>query len=268
MLRAKLYRSGRAARALRRAAAVREHGRARSPTSGPTRSTPRGREPRLDLRLRPHLLAARATSSADGVRESFQDAFIRAWRGEVENDGYNRLVLGGGLTWREVTVLRAVGEVPAPGAASTFSDRYVEQALVVAPGGRAAARGAVPGALRPAAGDRAEDAADVAERIEQAIDAVESLDQDQILREFLGVVRAMLRTNFFQTGPSEAARAHLVVQARPVGAAAGCRSRARASRSSSTRRASRACTCAAERSPAAACAGRTGARTSAPRCSA
>ena len=27
---------------------------------------------------------------ADGVRDSFQDAFVRAWRGEVENDGYNR----------------------------------------------------------------------------------------------------------------------------------------------------------------------------------
>ena len=38
----------------------------------------------------------------------------------------------------------------------------------------------------------------VARRIEETIDAVESLDQDQILRRFLAVVRSMLRTNFFQ----------------------------------------------------------------------
>ena len=54
--------------------------------------------------------------------------------------------------------------------------------------------------------------------IEEAIDAVESLDQDQILRMFLDVIRAMLRTNYFQTGQDEAAEPP-VLQARPVGAA-------------------------------------------------
>ena len=69
---------------------------------------------------------------ADGVRESFQDAFVRAWRGEVENDAYNRLVLGAALTWREITVLRAIGKYLRQ-ARITFSDRYVEQALVAHP---------------------------------------------------------------------------------------------------------------------------------------
>jgi glutamate dehydrogenase len=41
------------------------------------------------------------------VREVFQDAFARAWRKEVEDDGFNRLVLRARLTWRQVTVLRA-----------------------------------------------------------------------------------------------------------------------------------------------------------------
>ena len=51
-------------------------------------------------------------------------------------------------------------------------------------------------------------------------------------------------------------------------ASPSCPSRGRATRSGCTRRASRACTCASARSPAAGCAGRTGARTSAPRSSA
>ena len=66
------------------------------------------------------------------MREGFQDAFVRAWRGEVENDAYNRLVLGAALTWREITVLRAIGKYLRQ-ARITFSDRYVEQALVAHP---------------------------------------------------------------------------------------------------------------------------------------
>ena len=65
----------------------------------------------------------------------------------------------------------------------------------------------------------------------------------------------------------QAPRLH-VVQARAVGDPRPARSRGRASRSSSTRRGSRACTCASARSRAAACAGPTAATTSAPRCSA
>src|SRR5215210_7338777 len=69
---------------------------------------------------------------ASGIRESFQDTFVRVWRGDVENDAYNRLVLGGALTWREITVLRAIGKYLRQ-ARITFSDAYVEQALVAHP---------------------------------------------------------------------------------------------------------------------------------------
>ena len=58
------------------------------------------------------------------------------------------------------------------------------------------------------------------------------------------------------------------LQARAPTRSRTCPSRGRSSRSSSTRRGSRACTCASARSPAVACAGRTAATTSAPRCSA
>jgi glutamate dehydrogenase len=140
---------------------------------------------------------------AGGVRESFQDTFVRTWRGEVENDTYNRLVLGGALTWREITVLRAIGKYLRQ-ARITYSDRYVEQALVSHPEIARLLVALFQARFDPRRDDR-DDAAEVAERIEEAIDAVESLDQDQILRMFLGVVRAILRTNYFQTGPTEAA---------------------------------------------------------------
>jgi glutamate dehydrogenase len=132
----------------------------------------------------------------DRVRDTFQDAFVRVWRGEAESDGYNRLVLLAGLTWHETTVLRAIGRFLRQ-AGTTFSDRYVEQALAT---NHRVARLIMdlflarfdPGRRQAGEAER------LVEQIERAIDAVESLDQDRILRNFLDVVQAMLRTNFFQ----------------------------------------------------------------------
>src|SRR3712207_9356612 len=50
---------------------------------------------------------AQGELQTDQVKEIFQDAFARAWRGAVEDDGFNRLVLRAQLTWRQIMVLRA-----------------------------------------------------------------------------------------------------------------------------------------------------------------
>jgi glutamate dehydrogenase len=137
---------------------------------------------------------------ADEVRAGFQDAFARVWHRDVENDGFNGLVLQARLPWRDVTVLRAIARYLRQ-AGTTFSNRYMEQALMAHPD---VARGLIdlfhlrfdPGR------ERDQQAADrVAADIEKAIDAVESLDEDRILRNFLSVIRAMLRTNHFQPQP-------------------------------------------------------------------
>jgi glutamate dehydrogenase len=143
---------------------------------------------------------------ADGVRETFQDAFLRASRGDVENDGYNRLVLGAGLTWREIAVVRAIGKYLRQ-AGSRFSDRYVEETVCAHPEIARLFIALFKARFDPRRDDR-DDAADVTERIGQAIEAVESLDQDQILRTFLDVVQAMLRTNYFQSGPDGQPKPH------------------------------------------------------------
>ncbi|MEA2386918.1 MAG: glutamate dehydrogenase, partial [Thermoleophilaceae bacterium] len=84
-------------------------------------------------------------------------------------------------------------------AGTTFSDRYVEAALVAHPGVAALLIELFYARFDPSRADERE-AERTAGRAEQAIDAVESLDQDRILRSFLAVVQAMLRTNYFQPG--------------------------------------------------------------------
>ena len=62
-------------------------------------------------------------------RELFQDAFLAVWRGMAESDGLNRLVLSAGLTWRQVSMLRAYQKYLRQGG-TPFSQSYIEDAML------------------------------------------------------------------------------------------------------------------------------------------
>jgi glutamate dehydrogenase len=158
--------------------------------------------------------AADAALEAGEVRERFQDAFVRVWRGDVENDGFNGLVLRAGLEWRDVTVLRAIARYLRQ-ARIAFSQRYMEQALLSHPWVAAALVELFRARFDPGR-DRGADADAIGREIEQAIDAVESLDEDRILRSFLDVVRAMLRTNHFQPEAAGAPKPYLSFKLDPA----------------------------------------------------
>ncbi|WP_326705550.1 NAD-glutamate dehydrogenase [Streptomyces cyaneofuscatus] len=135
---------------------------------------------------------------ADDARARFQEAFAAVWKGEAENDGFNALVLGAGLNWRQAVVLRAYAKYLRQ-AGSTFSQDYMESTLRnnvhttrllvslfearMSPGRQSAGTELTDGLL---------------EELDGALDQVASLDEDRILRSFLTVIKATLRTNFFQ----------------------------------------------------------------------
>jgi glutamate dehydrogenase len=135
------------------------------------------------------------------VKDIVQDAFLATWRGEAESDGFNRLVLKAKLTWREVAVLRAYGKYLRQ-AGTTFSQTYMATALAR---NAHVARLLVDRFHARFDPDRHPDPEDRAtlltKSLETAIDAVESLDDDRILRRFAALVEATSRTNWFQTGP-------------------------------------------------------------------
>ena len=156
------------------------------------------------------------------IDETFRDAFARIWSGEVENDGFNRLVPRAGLGWREIVILRAYCKYLRQ-AGVTFSETYMQEALAANP---AIAAMLVelflvrldPDRPREAPGaEAAKDAAieqldaelEVMIRIEAALDEVANLDEDRILRSYIGVIRATLRTNHFQPGPDGAPKPYL-----------------------------------------------------------
>lgn len=134
----------------------------------------------------------------DDARERFQEAFAAVWNGEAENDNFNTLVLSAGLTWRQAVVLRAYAKYLRQ-AGSTFSQDYMEDTLrnnVHTTRLLVSLFEARLSPSRQAAGSELVDA--MLEELDGALDQVASLDEDRILRAFLTLIKATLRTNFFQ----------------------------------------------------------------------
>ncbi|MGH2916318.1 MAG: NAD-glutamate dehydrogenase [Solirubrobacteraceae bacterium] len=130
--------------------------------------------------------------------DAFVDVFRAVWAGELEDDGLNALVLQAGLGVREITVLRAILRYLRQ-ARSSFSDSYMITTLARNPEIAVAIVALFVARFAPEGHDLARAQALDGE-IETAIDAVQSLDEDRILRSVLAVVRAMLRTNHFRGG--------------------------------------------------------------------
>jgi len=137
------------------------------------------------------------TSKLDSKQsaENIQQAFSRIWSGDVENDGFNRLILEAGLSWRQVVVLRSyckyLLQIGVP-----FSQTYMIDSLV--------ANHEIAGDIVALFEQRFNPEADrkattqTEQRIVAALDDVASLDEDRILRAYLNLIQATLRTNVYQ----------------------------------------------------------------------
>ncbi|HWM42737.1 MAG TPA: NAD-glutamate dehydrogenase, partial [Burkholderiales bacterium] len=141
--------------------------------------------------------AASAEIDVAKVRDAFHDAFLGMFCGAIEADNLNRLVLTAGLSAREISVLRAYARYLRQGT-STFSLAYVEQALATHP--RIAALLVRLFFARFEGREKDREAA-LAGEISAALDEVQNLDEDRILRSLLAVTQATTRTNYFLGKP-------------------------------------------------------------------
>jgi len=180
--------------------------------------------------------STRPDLDVDGLDASFEEAFSRVWQGDAENDGFNRLILAAGLAWRQVAMLRAYGkyiqQVGVP-----FSQSYVEETfnrypllarLLVelfearfdpATGNETRAevkrgqealrrqlhgladdeptRAVLQGVVDARGGNRERQVEATRAALLGLLDRVGSLDQDRILRSFIGCIDATLRTSYY-----------------------------------------------------------------------
>lgn len=175
---------------------------------GTTAPTPRHDERRRSLWIHDFSMHGNGGPiDVAAVRTAFHDAFSKVWKGEAENDGFNRLVVIAGLDWREVVILRAYARYLRQ-AAFTFSDASIQAALACHPD---VARHLVD--LFHARFDPDQAHADneeaITNRILDALDTIQSPDEDRILRRYLNLIQATLRTNFYQTAADGAAKPYV-----------------------------------------------------------
>jgi len=119
----------------------------------------------------------------------------------AESDGYNALVLETGLAWRDVALIRTISrflrQIRVP-----YSQDYMWATLRKYPGIAAQTvnlfQTRFDPHLRVSLHERAAREAAITSEIEAALQAVESLDEDRILRHFLNAVTAAIRSNFYQ----------------------------------------------------------------------
>ena len=127
------------------------------------------------------------------------DTVAAVWDGRAGSDWLNRLVVVGQLDWRQVSILRAYREYRQLLGAQ-FTSRYQNDCLV--------RNHQIAGKLlelfecrfdpsRPEDDDRA---AALEEQILADLDGVTSLDDDRILRGYLGLIQATVRTNAYVRG--------------------------------------------------------------------
>ncbi len=125
------------------------------------------------------------------------------FRGDAESDGYDALVVAVGLAWRDIALLRTLSRYLQQ-ARVRYSQDYMAGTLVKNAPIASKLVDYFHKRFDPrsplAAEERAAQEAALTAEIETLLAAVASLDEDRILRRFLNLIQAAVRTNFFQIG--------------------------------------------------------------------
>ena len=153
-----------------------------------------------DFNLRPVQDIAARGMTQEAVKAEFEAALTALWNDQTEDDAFNSLVLDAGLNWRQVVLMRAYARYLRQ-VGVRFSQSYLQRVLSENP---AIARLLVrlfesrfdPG-RQAGAGERCEA---IGEELRGALDEVVSLDHDRMLRSYLALIDATLRTNYYQHG--------------------------------------------------------------------
>ncbi len=149
------------------------------------------------------------------IKERFEALFAQAWRGEVESDDLNRLVLSTALDARAITVLRAYTRYFKQ-IGLAYSQNYIEAALNRHSAITEDIVGLFMARFDPALeGDRDAAQETVRQKVEAAMASVASLDEDRILRQFFATIQATARTNLWQRDAKGAAKPYLSLKLKP-----------------------------------------------------
>ena len=133
----------------------------------------------------------------EAYRDLFADAFLSVWYGYAENDPFNKLILGAGITWREISMLRAYAKYLKQlrfgfGSASV-ANTLLEHSNLVKEIVLLFKHRFEPNKVCDLAKQEK-----LQEKILTALNEVSNLNEDRVLRKYVELIMATLRSNYFQ----------------------------------------------------------------------
>ena len=136
------------------------------------------------------------------VKPQFEGGLQEIWSGRVENDAFNELILTTRLDTYDVVVLRALARYMRQ-AKAPFSNAYIMQTLIKHSDISVMLFDLFAAKMTPTVDNRDSTVKKLNAQLDDQLANVERLDEEQILRWYLDLIHAMVRTNFYQTENGE-----------------------------------------------------------------
>ncbi|CAM2773003.1 NAD-glutamate dehydrogenase [Pseudoalteromonas distincta] len=143
------------------------------------------------------LIDSKGMADFDKISARFRAALTNVWGNRLENDGFNRLVLMGGLTGREASILRAYAKYMRQ-IGVTFSQTYIESTFANYPNIAAQIVNLFAKKFSIKSPASAKTLEKLSTQIYLELENVANLDDDRIIRLYVDMIVATLRTNYFQ----------------------------------------------------------------------
>ena len=135
------------------------------------------------------------------VEAQFKESFKQIWYGCAENGRFNRLVLSAGLTWREVSLIRAYARYLKQ-IHLGFSQRYIADTLIknidLTKSIMVLFETRFNSDMSLTLVQRKAKLQQIQQKLLDQLEQVAVLSEDQIIRQLINVINATLRTSFYQ----------------------------------------------------------------------
>lgn len=132
------------------------------------------------------------------IKQPVERTLLSIWRGACDSDRFNNLVMSAQLEWHQVVVLRAYARYLKQ-LRFALSPSYIARVLAAHPTVTRQLMALFESRFRPDfEGDRQAEQTRLEAEIQEALKNVESLDEDSVIRGYLALILATVRTNRYQ----------------------------------------------------------------------
>jgi len=133
----------------------------------------------------------------ESYRHLFSDAFLAIWYGKADNDPFNKLILGAGIGWRDIAMLRAYAKYLKQ-IRFGFSHFAIAKILLDHSGFVKQIVDLFHARFDPKTNISLDKQTHIEQGILEALNEVSNLNEDRVLRKYVELVMATIRSNYFQ----------------------------------------------------------------------